>query len=523
MKPKSKRILFILYPVLFSSMLTHTGCGNNSGTEDSGDKNLVTVLYLGDERAFHQDYWGMECAYWIFLPLVRTVGDERGETVPVLAEQWTHSEDYRTWTVYLRRDVFWHDGVQMTAHDVKFTVEMRIEAFGGEDGMFNSDNPCEILDDFSFRFNFINPQTSLPTWEVYYPKHLLEELDPAEYYDWDFWTRPVGNGPYRFVRSVPKTMLEVEVNANYFLDKPKIERVILKFSATASLPELLSGNVDALTYVPRDMLLKIEGDKRYTSYYWWGGWLETIFWNHRNPLFGDARVRKALTMAINRQELAEVLNYPEEVPVYDVISTRRLRNSPDLPDPLPYDPEAALNLLQECGWVDSDGDHILDKEGTDFRFTLTTNTRESGSNNLIETYIQENFRQIGVAMDIETLDRSVSMQRTKSGDFEASRLRFSNSVRNEAQNQAMFGEETHTGYWNPEIDSLLKLIHATGDKARIDSLCLEIMPIFTNDIPFTFLLPQVQTHIVRSNIKGLSNLYRADPVWYMEFLSLEKE
>jgi len=523
MKPIIKLIQLVFYLVLFSLLLIQSGCGGNSGKEDTKDKNQMTILYLGDERVFHQDYWGMEATYWIFLPLVRNVGDERGEITPVLAERWTHSDDYRTWTVYLRKDVFWHDGVQMTAQDVKFSVEMKREAYGGEDDIFIMDNPCEIIDDFTFRFNFINPQSGLPSWEVYYPKHLLEELDPAEYYNWDFWTHPVGNGPYRFVRSVPKTMVEVEANPNYFLDKPKIESARLKFSANASLPELLSGNVDALTYVPRDMLLKTEGDKRFTSYYSWGGWLETIYWNHRNPLFVDARVRRALTMAINRQELSEVLNYPEGVPVSDVICTSRQRVSSDKPDPLPFNPEAALKLLQECGWEDTNGDHILNKDGTDFRFTLTVNTMETGSNNLMETYVQENFRQIGVSMGIETMERSVSMQRLSNGDFEATRLRFFNHESNQMEMQHVFGEESNIGYWNPEIDSLLKLIYYTGDTARIDSLYLEIMPILANDIPLTFLLPQVQTYIVRSNIKGLKNLYRADPVWFMEFLSLEKD
>ena len=132
-------------------------------------------------------------------------------------------------------------------------------------------------------------------------------------------------------------------------------------------------------------------------------------------------------MAINRQELSEVLNYPGDVPVSDVVCTSRQRVSSNKPDPLPYNPEAALKLLMECGWEDSDGNKILDKDGTDFRFTLTVNNFETGSNNLIETYIQENFRQIGVSMEIETLERSVSIQRLENGDFEATRLKFHNT------------------------------------------------------------------------------------------------
>ena len=99
------------------------------------------------------------------------------------------------------------------------------------------------------------------------------------YYDWDFWKKPVGNGPYKFVRNVPKTMVEVEANPEYFGPAPKIKKAILKFSSEPALQELISGNVDVLTYVPRDFLFKIEGDDRFTSYHWWGGWVESILWN----------------------------------------------------------------------------------------------------------------------------------------------------------------------------------------------------------------------------------------------------
>ena len=66
-------------------------------------------------------------------------------------------------------------------------------------------------------------------WTIFLPRHLLEDLDPGAFYDWDFWTHPVGNGPYRYVRHVPKTMIAFEANPDYFLGQPKIERVVLKF------------------------------------------------------------------------------------------------------------------------------------------------------------------------------------------------------------------------------------------------------------------------------------------------------
>ena len=258
MSHKNQRKQFFLFIGLCLVFNFNVSCKKNNEIPIS--KDSITSLYIGDERIFHQDYWGMDAAFWIFLPLVDY------DSEPVLAESWSHTEDYKIWTVKLRKDIFWHDGVQMTAHDIKFSFELRDKIFGG----YTRNLKCELIDDFTFSLILEQPITNLPSWEVYYPKHLLEGLDTNSYYDWDFWKNPVGNGPYKFVRSIPKTMVEVEANPNYFRSPPKIKRVRLKFSKQASLQELLSGNVDAITNVPRDFLFKIKDDDRFKSYYWWG-------------------------------------------------------------------------------------------------------------------------------------------------------------------------------------------------------------------------------------------------------------
>ncbi len=495
---------------LFTVLGFNISCKKNN--ETSIPKDSITILYIGDERIFHYDYWGMEATYWIFLPLVKYEGDERGEIKPVLAKSWTHSDDYRTWTVQLRKDIYWHDGVQMTAHDIKFTIDLSKKVSG-----FKGNINCDLIDDFTFQFTTIKPITNLPTWKVYYPKHLLEELDPSEYYNWDFWTHPIGNGPYIFVRNIPKTMVEVEVNPNYFGSPPKIKKAILKFSQNPSLQELLSGNVDAITYVPRDFLFKIKDDERFKSYYWWGSWIESLIWNHNDPLFDDAKVRKALTMAINRNELAQVLNYPKDIPIFDVLYSRNQRDNLDLPEPLPYDPDKAIQLLNEAGWEDTNNDGILDKNGTDFRFTVIV----EGKNTAMATYIQDNYRRIGIVMNIETMEGNIIRQRIKKNDFQAMISRFSNLTGNVVRLKTYFSKDSSIGYYNKELDSLLNVMELTGNPKEIDDLYKQMMTIFEKDIPITFLVPQVQTHIAKSNVQGLSNLFKADPVFFLESLWIE--
>jgi ABC-type transport system substrate-binding protein len=81
---------------------------------------------------------------------------------------------------------------------------------------------------------------SLLDWDVYFPRHLLEDLDPAEFFLWEFWTQPVGNGPYRYVNHDPETHIEFEANPDYYEGEPTIKRLIITLvRPIRSMPLLL--------------------------------------------------------------------------------------------------------------------------------------------------------------------------------------------------------------------------------------------------------------------------------------------
>ena len=260
----------------------------------------------------------------VFLSLVRW--DEGGRVEGRLAERWEHSPDYRTWTFHLRRDVRWHDGVPTTTHDVKFTLELfaHPDVLSPTNDFWRDMESFTVLDDYTFTITYTKPTDALNLSRelpVFYPKHLLEDLDPKEFYQWEFWMHPVGNGPYRYVHHVPHTMIEYEANPDYYRGKPKIERVVNKYGGGAPLIELLSGNVDVAAVNQAD-IPKLAGDPRFRLYYGvhWHR-LFAIHWNQRHPLFRDPRVRRALTLAINRRELLQVLNLPEDLPIVDGMYT----------------------------------------------------------------------------------------------------------------------------------------------------------------------------------------------------------
>ena len=224
-----------------------------------------------------------------------------------------------------------------------------------------------------------------------------------------------------------------------------------------------------------------------------------------------------MTLAINRVELSEVLNYPKNIPITDVLSTRAQRENSDLSKPLHFDPEKATKLLNDSGWSDTNNDGILDKNGVDFSFTVTLQENDK----LMAVYIQNNLKSIKIGMDIETIEGNIIRQQLETNDFEAIITRFPNSESGVNRIKTYFNKDSQIGYYNREIDSIFNIIENTGDKNEIDRLYKQLVPIFEKEIPITFIVPQVQTHIVRSEIKGLSNLFNADPVWSLESLWIE--
>ncbi len=521
--PRGRAVSFGFALACACFVLLAAGCAEPDDRAGS-QASTITVLYCCDEWLM-APHWNLPTQQLVFLPLV--FFDESGEVEGRLARSWERSPDFRSWTIHLRGDVRWHDGVPVTAHDIKFTMDLRShpDVLLDPPGAYS----VSVLDDSTYTITHHGQASDITSswdypdfWRVYYPKHLLENLDPQEIRSWGFWTQPVGNGPYRYVRHVPGTMMELEANAHDYRGKPKIERVVLKFSQEPTLTELLSGNVDVLTYVDPLDLLKLESDPRFRVYSRvLPNSIQMIAWNQRHPAFRDPKVRRALTLAIDRRELRTVLNFPGDVPIFDVIFTPRQFRRRDFPDPLPYDPEEAHRLLDEAGWRDSDGDGVREREGEELRFTavvLPLFGLERAS-----VYVQEQLRRTGVQMELQRLDVSAALQRIRAGEFEAAIGRIITGLTHADGHLRFFGGTSPIGFVNPEVIDLLNQAEKTLDPDAMDAIYRGLMAIFQEELPVTFLYPWVYTTVAHRRVRGLSSPHRTEPVMNMAYLWLEAE
>lgn len=453
---------------------------------------------------------GQTSRFLVFLPLITR--NHNGELEGRLARSWEHSQDHREWTYHLRTDVRWHDGVPVTARDVEFTLDLLMHpdvAYYPAGTM----SPT-VIDDSTVVVRYAGiPQD---WWTVYYPRHLLEDLDRAEFYEWEFWLHPVGNGPYRFVRYIPETMMEFEANPEHYRGEPAIERVLLKFGGQG-VTELLSGAVDAAE-VNHASLPRLAADSRFRSYHVTSGAARAIYWQNDHPLFADARVRRALTLALDRRELLAALNLPESTPLIDgVYAERRLRGR-QLPDPLPHDPAEARRLLEAAGWRDAGGDGMREREGREFRFTAVVDAATGGGR--LAELVQAQLREVGVRMEVQPLETAVVQERLASGAFEAA---ITLLVSVPMMLDRTFGERSPLGYTNPRMTELIQRAVETSHPEVLDEIYLEIAEILREEQPVTFLHWLVVTTVAHRRIQGLSSPWRADPVMFMEELWVERD
>jgi peptide/nickel transport system substrate-binding protein len=424
--------------------------------------------------------------------------------------------------VQLREGVRWHDGVPVTADDVQFSVDL----YSHPDVLWMPPGSCsiEVLDPRSYTATYNQAAlvggmigSPLDGFRKILPKHLLKDLDPSDFTSWDFWTHPVGNGPFRYVRHVPKTLIEFEANPDYYRGKPQIERVILKFGYP-SLTQLLSGEVDVVEWGSAEELRRLAGDQRFKAYHELLFEVISVFgWNQRIPLFQDPRVRRALIMAIDRRELHSLIHLPETTPIFDGIITERQYRSGELPEPVPFDPEAARRLLEEAGWRDSDGDGVLEKDGTPFRFRAEAQTYHAVEK--VAVVIQSRLKNIGVEMDVVSGDLEATRDTLFGGDFEAAVFSIT-----------PFGGAVTLGktldalsYANPKVFELLEKTSSGFNPDSIEDLRKEVAVLLQEDLPFATLYPGVMTTVAHRRIKGLRSPDRAVAVAFMEELWIDEK
>jgi peptide/nickel transport system substrate-binding protein len=310
------------------SLILTAGCGKKDPkiySQDGpvADGDTLIESSIGDAKTLNpalvDEATGGDIASLVFNGLLRY--DENLKLSPCLAERWTVSKNGKIITYYLRKGVKFQDGVEFTANDVQFTYQVYTDPtvktpYAADYQYIKS---VEIIDPYIVKVTYkkaFAPALS-NTFGAILPKHLLEGKDINTA---DFNRNPVGTGMMKFVEWKTDQQIVLEANPDYWEGKPHIKRFVLRIipDQSSELLSLLKGETDAMgawtsgTLSPeqyarqtdspsfKDFYNKYQCDQFVYSY---------IGWNLGNPLFKDVKVRKALTMAIDRQAIIDNVIY----------------------------------------------------------------------------------------------------------------------------------------------------------------------------------------------------------------------
>jgi len=447
-----------------------------------------------------------------------------------LAESWDISKDGLVITFHLRKGVKWTDGVEFTADDVKFgfdtIVDEKTPTAYKED--FLQVKKAEVIDRYTFRATYEKPfATALTSWSslVVLPKHLLEGKDITKT---DFARNPIGLGPYKLVRWTPGQDLILESNRDYFEGRPYIDNYIYKIipdPATMFLV-LKTGEIDTMGLTPIQYTKQTDTQffrNNYNKYRYPAFSYTHMAFNLKHPFFQDKRVRQAISFAIDKKELVDVVLFGLGSPATGPYVPNTWPYNPDV-QRYDYNPEKAKQLLKEAGWQDRDGNGLLDKDGRQFEFTILTNAGNTLRKNTA-TIIQWRLEKIGIKVNIRTVEWSTFVnQFIDKKRFEAVLLGWSIGLDADQydiwhSSKTKEKELNFISFSNPEVDELLEKGRRTFDINERKKAYFRIQEILADEAPYVFLYVPDSTPVVHARIKGIKptpiGISYNLPKWYV--------
>ncbi len=345
--------------------------------------------------------------------------DSSGKISTGIAERWEIAPDGLSWTLYLRKGIKWHDGNTLTAKDVKFTLDRYASSDALESSIRAAQDRVEVIDDYTVRVYTQGVQPFYASWLSFSPGNqgLVMPKDYVEKNGFAYFQKhPIGTGPFKFVRHIPGDMIEYEALSQHYRQVPAFKKlnIILVAEETTRMAMLKTGALDVIQLgVDNSRDAETMGLRTASL-----AGQQTIirFWGSFDPRAkgmpaADARVRQAISLAVNREEIGRTFFngkfYPPRPPMM-------WPNQPEIALPYwqkqaaeyyRYDPAAAKKLLTEAGYANG--------------FSIKEYSYISGGGATylpkLAEVVQGYLLKIGVKMEIVNVDDTFMKARRRSG------------------------------------------------------------------------------------------------------------
>jgi peptide/nickel transport system substrate-binding protein len=442
---------------------------------------------------------------------------------------WQSSADHLIDKVVMRDDLTWSDGKPITAYDVQFSFvtimnpQIKVPAVrSGTDKL-----RAVVAYDSKTLLFFHKDPLATNVWNLNFPimpKHVFESTvgedptlisSPAHIRQEE---QPVVGGSYVLKSRAPKQELVLERRESFYMhggkqvrDKPYFKTVrfsVIQEPATALLA-IQKGDLDEMQIMPEQWTSQTTSPDFYANctkvrqpewlYFYFG-------WNLKAPWFSDVRVRRAMAYTMDYQEMLNTLCYGLYEPSSGIFHPSAWMYPKNAAGPYQQDLDKAEDLLDEAGWVDSDGDGIRDKEIdgklVKFEFTMLCSPIPLRVN--LCTLMKENLEKIGIICNVQRMERTALQQKMLDKEYEAAFAGWGTGADpSTIDNIWKTGEQRNFGsYSNAEVDRLLKEAEREFDRNKQAELYGRIHSIIYEEQPYTFLYFQSAFYAFNKQLRG---------------------
>jgi ABC-type transport system substrate-binding protein len=428
----------------------------------------------------------------LFDALVRR--DEHFNLKPWLADSW-EIPDPQTYVFHLHHGVRFHNGQLLTARDVKWTFDSLISGKlrSAKTSTYAPVDRIDAPDDYTVVFHLKQPFAPL-LWNLSDGAIGIVPYGSGE----DFNRQPIGSGPFRFVKAQQDKEVVIERNSDYWATTAKIGRVQFKVipDATTRALELRKQSADVvINGLTADTVVTLERDHDLTVMESPGTIYAYLAMNLRDPILKDIRIRHAIAYAINVQPIIHYLLRDEARPAYSVLPPQHWAYDGEV-EKYPHNPARARQILDDAGY--------RPVNGIRFRITMKTSTEES--TRLLAAVLQQQLREVGIALDIRSFEFATFFADITKGAYQFHSLRWIGGNLDPDIFEHIFGSNSfapkranRTFYSNSRVDELIAEGRSTIDQQRRKTIYDEIQQILAEDLPYINLwyLDNVLVHTNR--------------------------
>ncbi len=442
------------------------------------------------------------------------------ELVGDLAESWEWQDD-KTVIFHLRQNVKWHNGDAFTADQVVKSMEhiLNPEVSLRAETLATTIDKWEAVDDYTVKLTLKQADASVLRSLTTAPgQAFIIHPDYDETTAGQSLETTIGTGPFMFESYEPGVSVKLVKNPDYFIEgMPYLDGIefVIIADTDARLTALRSGDVDMIEYIDFNSIASIKEDPNVYVPEGKGFYGCRLILDTTKAPTDDINVRKALNFAVDRQMIVDSVLAGQASPIWGGwIPAGRFGYSATLENTYSYDPEKAKALLAEAGWMDSDGDGVLDKDGQPLVITFATYGPDWWSQ--VAEVVQANMKDIGVTVEL-SIDEWAKYKeiRTANKELPAGEPGLYNIIGATIWGldlvDMMMYHVTDAGYnfgrySNPDLDALYLQARATTDDAAREALLQQAQAIEVGEALDITPAWITRSEAARTNVKNFYHL-----------------